>query len=58
MKKYKLLKGSSPAVSRAVLTEGGKSKGFLQLVRTPNSALTNPALLSGVGGIMAQLAMQ
>jgi hypothetical protein len=58
MKKYKLMKGSTPGVSRAVLTEGGKSKGFLQLVRTPGSALTNPALLSGVGGIMAQLAMQ
>lgn len=58
MKKYKLMKGSSPGVSRAVLTEGGKSKGFLQLVRTPGSALTNPALLSGVGGMMAQLAMQ
>ena len=58
MKKHKLMKGSSPGVSRAVLTEGGKSKGFLQLVRTPGSALTNPALLSGVGGMMAQLAMQ
>lgn len=58
MKKYKLMKGSSPGVSRAVLTEGGKSKGFLQLVRTPGSALTSPALLSGIGGIMAQLAMQ
>lgn len=58
MKKYKLMKGSSPGVSRAVLTEGGKSKGFLQLVRTPGSALTSPALLSGVGGMMAQLAMQ
>jgi hypothetical protein len=58
LKKYKLMKGSSPGVSRAVLTEGGKSKGFLQLVRTPGTALTNPALLSGVGGIMAQLAMQ
>lgn len=58
MKKYKLMKGSSPGVSRAVLTKGGKSKGFLQLVRTPGSALTNPALLSGVGGMMAQLAMQ
>ena len=58
MRKYKLMKGSSPGVRRAVLTEGGRSKGFLQLVRTPGSALTNPALLSGVGGIMAQLAMQ
>jgi O-acetyl-ADP-ribose deacetylase (regulator of RNase III) len=58
MKKYKLMKGTSPGVSRAVLTEGGKSKGFLQIVRTPGSSLANPALLSGVGGMMAQLAMQ
>jgi len=58
MKKYKLMKGSSPGTSRAVLTEGGNSKGFLQLVRTPGSGLVNPALLSGVGGLMAQLAMQ
>jgi hypothetical protein len=58
LKKYKLMKGSRPGVSRAVLTEGGRSKGFLELVRTPGSALTNPALLAGVGGIMAQLAMQ
>ncbi|MBY6364210.1 hypothetical protein [Rhodococcoides corynebacterioides] len=58
LKKYKLMKGSSPGVSRAVLTEGGKSKGFLQIVRTPGAALTNPALLAGVGGVMAQLAMQ
>jgi hypothetical protein len=58
LKKYKLMTGSRPGVSRAVLTDGGKSKGFLQLVRTPGSALTNPAVLSGVGGLMTQLAMQ
>lgn len=58
LKKYKLMKGSSPGLSRAVLTKGGKSKGFLQLVRAPGAALTNPALLSGIGGMMAQLAMQ
>jgi hypothetical protein len=45
-------------VSRAVLTEGGKSKGFLQIVTTRGQALTNPALLSGIGGLMTQMAVQ
>jgi hypothetical protein len=58
LKKYKLMKGASPGVSRAVLTEGGKSKGFLQIVTTRGQALTNPALLSGIGGLMTQMAVQ
>jgi hypothetical protein len=58
LKKYPLMKGSRPGVSRAVLTSNGKSKGFLEVVRTPGSLLTNPALLAGAAGIMAQLAMQ
>ena len=56
--KYDLMKGSSEGVKRAVLTEKGKSKGFLELVQTPGSMLTNPALLTGAAGLMAQLAMQ
>jgi hypothetical protein len=58
LKKYPLMKGSRPGVSRAVLTSNGKSKGFLEVVRTPGSFLTNPAILAGAAGIMAQLAMQ
>jgi hypothetical protein len=58
LKKYPLMKGSRPGVSRAVLTSNGKSKGFLEVVRTPGSFLANPALLAGVAGIMAQAAMQ
>ena len=58
LKKYPLMKGSRPGVSRAVLTSNGKSKGFLEVVRTPGSLLANPALLAGAAGIMAQLAMQ
>lgn len=50
------MKGSSPGVSRAVLTENGKIKGALELARTPRSLLTNPALLAGAAGLMAQLA--
>ena len=58
MKKYRLMKGSSPGVSRAVLTQNGRSKGFLEVVKTPGSLLTNPSVLAGTAGIMAQLAMQ
>ena len=58
LKKYKLMKGSSSKSARAVLTEGGKSKGFLEIVKTPSSLLTNPSILAGVGGVMAQVAMQ
>ncbi|MBX6383831.1 MAG: hypothetical protein IRZ07_12795 [Microbispora sp.] len=57
LKKYKLMKGPNSGVSRAVLTENGKIKGLLQLA-TPGSLLANPALLAGVAGLMAQLAMR
>jgi len=36
----------------------GQVKGFVQFVRGPGSLLTNPALLAGAAGIMAQVAMQ
>jgi predicted transcriptional regulator len=58
LKKYQLMKGSEAGLSRAVLTENGKIKGLLELARTPGSFLTNPALLAGAAGLMAQLAMQ
>ena len=58
LKKYPLMKGSRPGVSRAVLTENGKIKGPLELARAPGSLLTNPAILAGAAGLMAQLAMQ
>jgi hypothetical protein len=57
LNKYSLMKGSSPGVSRAVLTDHGKIKGFVQFAR-PGALLSNPALLAGAAGIMAQLAMQ
>ncbi|PJN21023.1 hypothetical protein [Kitasatospora sp. CB02891] len=58
LSKHPLMKGSTADTSRAVLTENGKIKGILQLVRTPGSMLSNPALLAGAAGLMAQLAMQ
>ncbi|MEU9832020.1 hypothetical protein AB0D67_10830 [Streptosporangium sp. NPDC048047] len=58
LKDHKLMKGSNPDFSRAVLMENGKIKGLLELVKTPGARLTNPAALSGVAGLMAQLAMR
>ena len=55
-----LMKGSSPGVSRAVLTQNGKVTQFLEIVKpgTVGAMLTNPAVLAGAAGIMAQIAMQ
>lgn len=58
LKDFPAMRGSNPAVSRAIVTKGGKIKGILQFVKTPGSVLTNPAILTGAAGIMAQLAMQ
>lgn len=58
LKDFPAMKGSDPTVSRAIVTDGGKIKGILQFVKTPGSALTNPAILTGAAGVMAQLAMQ
>lgn len=58
LKKYELMKGSHAGVSRAVVTKNGKIKELLELTRTPGSLLSNPALLAGAAGLMAQLAMQ
>jgi len=56
--KYGLRKSSKTGLSTGVLKgNGGQIKGFVQFVG-PGSLLTNPALLAGAAGIMAQVAMQ
>lgn len=55
------MKGSSDGVSRAIVTtSNGKITNILEFVKpgTVGSMLTNPAMLAGAAGIMAQLAMQ
>jgi hypothetical protein len=55
------MKGSSDSVSRAIVTTSkGKISSILEFVEpgTVGSMLTNPAMLAGAAGIMAQLAMQ
>ncbi|WDH78804.1 hypothetical protein PTQ19_15045 [Microbacterium esteraromaticum] len=52
------MKGSSSGVARAIVMKNGKTKHILEFVRTPGKMLTNPAILTGAAGIMAQMAMQ
>lgn len=57
--KYGLRKSSKTGLSTGVLKgNGGQVKGFVQFAMGPGSLLTNPALLAGAAGIMAQAAMQ
>ncbi|MEJ1087255.1 hypothetical protein WDU99_02865 [Microbacterium sp. Mu-80] len=54
------MKGSSGEVARAIVMKKGKTNHILEFVRQPGvgGMLTNPAMLAGAAGIMAQLAMQ
>ncbi|XVQ82327.1 hypothetical protein ACQP2K_26105 [Microbispora siamensis] len=57
--KYGLRKSSKTGLSSGVLKGNkGQIKGFVEFGKGPGSFLTNPALLAGAAGIMAQLAMQ
>ncbi|MEU0265670.1 hypothetical protein [Nocardioides sp. NPDC006303] len=54
-----LMKTKTKGVSHAMVGETGKnSLKWIQVEDGPTSLLTNPAVLSGVGGIMTQLAQQ
>lgn len=52
-----LMKGSSAQVRRAVVTKDGKITDLLEIMK-PGSMFTNPGVLAGAAGLMAQLAMQ
>ncbi|MFH8474130.1 hypothetical protein [Streptomyces sp. NPDC018000] len=57
--KYGLRESSKTGLSSGVLKGNkGQIRGFVEFVKAPGSLLTNPALLAGAAGIMAQLAMQ
>lgn len=58
-KNQALMKGSQDGFNRAVaMGKDGKITDLLEIVRTPAGMLTNPAVLAGAGGLMAQMAMQ
>lgn len=54
-----LMKTKTKGISHAMLGESGKkSLKWLQVEDGPASLLTNPAVLSGIGGLMSQFAQQ
>lgn len=66
IKKHGLMKGSTTGVSRAVVQSKGKGKGggikgIVEFASAPGgllATLTNPAALTSIGALMAQVAMQ
>jgi hypothetical protein len=60
LRNYTPMKGSVEGVSRAVTMDNNKTKGILEFFTKPGpgSMLTNPAVLAGAAGLMAQVAMQ
>lgn len=58
IKKFGLTPTKAPGVSHAMAGKPGQIKGWLQISTSPTSMLTNPALLSGGAGILAQAAME
>jgi hypothetical protein len=58
IQRYGLVKTKTPGVSHAMAGRPGDIKQWLQIVKTPGSMVTNPAMLAGAAGIMAQMAMQ
>lgn len=58
LQKYPLTPTKTPGVSHAMLGQRGSIKKWLQIETGAAAKLTNPAMLAGVAGIMAQMAMQ
>jgi hypothetical protein len=58
MKQFGLTPTSTPGVSHAMIGKIGKSQQWIQVVQRPGTMLTNPVMLAGAAGLMAQLAMQ
>jgi hypothetical protein len=56
MHKFGLMQSKTPGVSHAMVGQPGSIKSWLQISKTP--ILSNPAILAGAAGIMAQVAMQ
>jgi hypothetical protein len=53
-----LMKTKTEGISHAMLGDPGNIGGWLQVEDGPAALLTNPAVLSGLGGLMSQVAQQ
>jgi hypothetical protein len=58
VKKFGLTPSKTPGASHAMIRQGGSIKSWIQVDTRAAAQLTNPALITGAAGIMAQLAMQ
>lgn len=58
VKKFGLMDTKTPGVSHAMVGQPGDIKQWIQIVKSPGSIATNPAMLAGAAGVMAQFAMQ
>ncbi|HVF20813.1 MAG TPA: hypothetical protein VNA14_11300 [Mycobacteriales bacterium] len=58
VKRFGLTPTKTPGVSHAMVGQPGDIKQWIQIVKAPGSMLSNPAMLAGAAGIMAQIAMQ
>lgn len=58
LQQYPLTPTTTPGIYHAMLGQRGSIKKWLQLDMGAAARLTNPAMLAGAAGIMAQLAMQ
>lgn len=54
--KYTPMRGSHAGVSRAVVTDNGKIKSLVEYI--PGAGTPSPAVLTGIAGLMTQVAMQ
>ena len=59
IEKHGLRKSSKTGLSTGVVKGSkGQVKGFVEFVKGPGTVLTNPAVLAGAAGVMAQVAMK
>jgi hypothetical protein len=58
VKEFGLMDTQTPGVSHAMVGQPGDIKQWIQIVKAPGSMVSNPAMLAGAAGIMAQIAMQ
>lgn len=58
VREFGLMKTKTPGIRHAMIGEPGSIEKWIQIESGPGSLLSNPAVLSGVGGLMMQLAKQ
>ncbi|MFE4971545.1 hypothetical protein ACFRAR_05440 [Kitasatospora sp. NPDC056651] len=58
VKEFGLMESGTPGVDYAMIGKPGAIRSWLRIAQGPGSLPGNPAVLSGVAGIMAQLALQ